>query len=206
VPYESRGAAPDKVDDRGLNFDNLRDPPEPSGGHKTYLNKTYLNEALEKRQVEINKRMRDFNDAKVTPVLTIKHFKGVEQTIVPDLFHEAYAELRHENWVSPSINIHWEDEALVAYYADFPVGMITFVEQKFDKSIFIKMAYVRHNYRTQGVYRELYAKLREMAKERKVMLIIGVTDINNKPAQKAMEGVGRKAQYITYIDKLEDAL
>ena len=134
----------------------------------------------------------------------VEHFEMLNRTPVVQIATSGLAELIVQGLADPVITIlNYDDEALLARVEGVPAGVLTFTHQKWDRSIFVKFGYVLRARRRQGIYRALWDKLVEIARERKVPEILGSTAVSNSAMQGVMARLGRTAFALQYRFKVE---
>lgn len=132
--------------------------------------------------------------------LTVTHLKQVNRTRAIPVLATAWDELLKLGHADPVMIINWDDEALIAEdAAGHCLGVLSFTHMKWDRSIFVKIGYVRPSARRRGVYRRLWKRLVKIARERDVAQIQGATALQNTNMQRVMAHLGRRGRSINYV-------
>lgn len=82
------------------------------------------------------------------------------------------------------------------------VAALTFSHMEHSKTTWIHLSIVSPTYRRQGLYRALYAELREHAKKAGMLQIQSSTALNNSPMQAVALLLGRKVTSVTLTEEL----
>jgi GNAT superfamily N-acetyltransferase len=133
-----------------------------------------------------------------SPTITVKAVGQVNRTDAMPLLAQGLSELIQAGLQPAVCNTGWDDEAVVAYIDERPVGVMSFAEQKWDKTLWVKLGYVLQRYRRFGVYRAMWLQVVEIARAKKALEIWGATHISNGAMQTTMQKLGREVAALQY--------
>ena len=104
------------------------------------------------------------------------------------------------------LNLHWENEGMFAVLReegewkspDGPiiVGMITFTDQQWSRCLQIGLGFVTRRFRLDGVYTAMWNRLVELAQDRGVGTISGITYASNEAMRSVAQKHGRREKGI----------
>lgn len=136
--------------------------------------------------------------------MNIYHMKQINGS--PEMGYAAhvFAMMLGQNQCDARFNmLHWEDEAIVFRDTSNNIaGIITFMEEKYNKRIWIKLGYVNQDTRAKGVYRAMWDKLVLIGRERDFTSIGGSTHIDNLVMRAVAKSFGRTEISVTLEFKL----
>lgn len=119
------------------------------------------------------------------------------------LAQEGMSELFDNGWGYRGLTINWDDQAIVAYVRDEPVGIILFSESKFTGAININHGYVAPPYRHEGIYKALWDKLVKVTKEKGFRYIDSGHNIANTRMESIFKARGARPISIAYEYEVE---
>lgn len=125
-------------------------------------------------------------------IITIKTFDGINHTPAVELLARAQYELIRDRLVFPNVLMFWDDQAIVGFLEDQPVGVISFSNTSWTRTVDIKLGYVIPEHRKLGVYRAMWEALVVKAQELKASQIVSTTHINNAPMLATSDALGRQ--------------
>jgi GNAT superfamily N-acetyltransferase len=133
----------------------------------------------------------------------VERYDNINFTPAAPLLFRAQHELMEAGFMRPCIMVFWDDNALVAFNIDkLPIGVISFVHEKWLRQISIRLGYVLPEWRRQGVYRTLWNSLVDVAKSLDVKEIQGNTHVDNTPMNETMKALGRTELGKYYVFKV----
>lgn len=123
--------------------------------------------------------------------ITVKEYNGPNRTPAYELVLRANLELVQEGYSEYVFNVGWDNQVLVAFVGDYPVGVLVYSKEDYAKRWFINLGYVAPPLRNKGVYKALWNKLVELAAAAGTVQIDGITHIDNAPMRAVAEKQGR---------------
>ena len=130
----------------------------------------------------------------------IGYSKRASSTAAFALLVEGWNDLVQEGFTPEGVAmspVQADDEVLYAISAEGDiVGAMAF--QVEEDSVWINLSYVEASSRKRGVYRELFAALLKLARERNVAKITSEVATGNKIMQLVLRRMGRAAVSVTY--------
>lgn len=121
----------------------------------------------------------------------IRHFEGLNYTPAVELGYRANLELMQLGLGEAVQTLSWDHNAIVAYEADTPIGVIVWSEEKYNKHIWVTLSYVLPQHRRKGVFAEMWKALIEKAIVLKVMHIRSMTHARNHRMRDVAKKLGR---------------
>lgn len=121
--------------------------------------------------------------------------KVVNRDIVKFIVHAWNYLIEHE-LTENGIMIDYDHGAIYATIDDKVVGVISYRHYEWCDMLHIFIGYVLPEYRRSGIYRQLFEKLKEVAKDKKCITIEGGTKPTNDTMLKVMESLDRRASSI----------
>lgn len=131
-------------------------------------------------------------------MITVQHFEQINRTPALPIAVEGHNAMLQAGMSDPVTAINWDNEALLAKDDAAAVGVLVFCHHKWDCSLFVNIGYVQPSARRQGAYRAMWERLVEIARERKVSVIIGASHVDNAEIRLVNERLGRKPYAIMY--------
>lgn len=120
-----------------------------------------------------------------------------------DLAIEGVSELRARDLaIAGCFPVGWDDEAIWCEIDGVPVGLIAFQHQRWLRSVYITLSYVKSEHRRRGIWEEMYERLRTRAIELDCRRISGTVSANNRAIEAAALSVGRKLVAHVYEEML----
>lgn len=135
--------------------------------------------------------------------MEIHHVEKIQETPVIPLCVEYWADMMRRGLIGGGIPFSWEMNAFYAEEDGKVVGFLIYKVQEWDHCLFISHGYVQPAYRGRGIYRALWEKAVELAREKQLISITGITHWENKEMQAVMERLGRKPASIGYEYRLD---
>lgn len=100
-----------------------------------------------------------------------------------------------------------DDEVICAKAKDGTViGVMTFIDNEPEAEFYIVVSYVIPAHRMEGIHAQMYAKLKEIARERGRKYIRSAVHVNNKGMHDHLLRQGRKKIAIMYQDEIENTV
>jgi Acetyltransferase (GNAT) family len=137
-------------------------------------------------------------------VIEVVHFEQVNGTEALPVLVEGWSALMHNGLADPVQALNWDDEALLARREGEIAGAMSFMHIKHEKTLWVRVGYVRPTHRRRRVYSELWNRLVAIAMERHVREIQGGTSVANTEMQAVNDRLGRVPRFITYSYKVTD--
>lgn len=81
-------------------------------------------------------------------------------------------------------------------------GGICFSFEKFVQRCWVQFSFTEHDFRRQGIYKQLHKHLEKICKSSDIEFIANYVHINNQAILKSCESVGMKPQFIRMIKNL----
>ena len=122
----------------------------------------------------------------------IKHYKNLARTPALPLVVVGWSELIKNNHVLNAVLVFWDDEALVAFCKNRPVGVLTYIFIEHLKCFDIRIGYVVPEFRRQGIYEQLWQALVKRAQDQNVLAIESSTAMENKVMRDFAKKMGRR--------------
>jgi GNAT superfamily N-acetyltransferase len=135
--------------------------------------------------------------------MEIKHIEKIQGTPIVPLAVTAWKELLDRGLAANAILIDWEMNAFYAEQAGEIVGILVYKHYEHDHSLFVALGWVQPRQRGRGIYRALWEKAVEKAREKGCHVIDGITHRDNKAMHAVMDHLGRTPKWITYEFALE---
>jgi len=133
--------------------------------------------------------------------MEIEHHKKLSASGALPLVTEASLFLYNANYLSDeSIAWAYDDEVICATLNESLIGIMTFIDYDDESQIFIKISYVKFEFRGQGIHGKMYAMLKDIARERGIKYTRSGVHIDNTEMQDHLEKQGRKRCAIIYED------
>jgi hypothetical protein len=132
----------------------------------------------------------------------VRH-SGLSNRGIASLVIEGLYELDKEGFGDDCVNAHWEDKSVVFYDGGKPFGFITYTVEKGQNYLFIKLAYIKKDYRKFGRYHMMLSEIHQIAIEEKVSRIMCVIDPRHELSIAIAEKRGYKHEANTYIFTLK---
>lgn len=137
-------------------------------------------------------------------MIAIEHVKGINRRGLMTVIAEGWNEILQAGNGEDAVCPNWDQEAIVAKVDGDVAGVLTFVEFEAYRHIWIYLSYVRPRYRRQGLFRKMFDRLTEIAREREVPEIQSGVSARNTTMQKVNARLGRKVESLTYSYKVTD--
>ena len=138
-------------------------------------------------------------------MIDVVHFEQINRTEAYPLALEGHVELLRQGLAEPVESVSWENEALLAKQGSGELaGVLVFGHQKWNRSFWVQLGFVRPQFRRQGVYRAMWRQLVTIAQARKIPVILGATSVSNTDMQRVMAQLDRSAYAIQYAYKVTD--
>lgn len=133
----------------------------------------------------------------------VRHVEGLNGTPYAALATRAWLALHDLGFTTDTLNVSWEQEALVAIEGDVPIGLLTFSHVKWMKDFSIAIAWTDPLHRRKGVYTTLAAALVKRARAADATTITGYIATGNAIARAAAHSLGRKEVAVVSVLHLE---
>ena len=133
---------------------------------------------------------------------SIRYYDGLNNTPALPLAFDGHAELRRDGLVTNTVILQWDQEAVVAFDGDEPVGVIVFQNAKWLKTCLIILSYVRPEARRRGFYRRLLEEVRHRARLAGMVMLESNTHVRNGNLLAAAEALDRKRSAYVFIETL----
>jgi GNAT superfamily N-acetyltransferase len=130
-------------------------------------------------------------------IFEFKEYDGINQTPAIALMARGVAELQDRGLAPAEIVGNWDQQAVVAFAGEVPVGVITFELQKWRKVVWIHFGFVAPEARRQGLYRQMWERVVKAAQKLGAAEIQGGTHVDNKAMLECAESLGRTRLFIT---------
>lgn len=141
---------------------------------------------------------------KLNPPRIELHY-GIANTIAQIPAMKAFTELMELGLQDATITAPaWDDNAFVAIVDETVIGVLTWVQEDWCKTITVRLGWVHQEFRRQGIYRQLWQRLLDVARSKNVVAIRGGTHVNNIAMQKTMEKLGRQPKYLVYFYEVKE--
>lgn len=126
-----------------------------------------------------------------------KQFDGINRTPAAPLVLRAGAELYAEGLAPPELVGNWDNQAIVAFAAEIPVGVITYSHEKWRNLVWIHLGYVAPEARRRGLYRLMWDRVVKAAQKLGAAEIHGGTHVDNKAMLACARALGREPLFVT---------
>lgn len=156
-----------------------------------------------------DKKVQTIGSARIAPARTgrrIVAYNRMGGTDAVDLAVEAWHYLAGRGFTLGDFLIDHEQAAIVAYMPDalaptgeVPVGILTYSNQGWIKSLWIQLCYVRPEFRRQGHYRAMFDELVRLAQFQGAKMVQAGIHVDNTDSADAHAALGFKPRYTVQI-------
>ena len=126
--------------------------------------------------------------------MTTKLYNGLNRTPALKLAMQGNLEVIDAGFCPDLLLFNWDNDAIVAFVDDTPVGVITFSHIVHLKQIDIGIGYVDPVHRGSSVYREMWDALVVHGRTLGVAEISGTTHIRNDVMRQVADALGRTTE------------
>jgi GNAT superfamily N-acetyltransferase len=130
-------------------------------------------------------------------IYQFREFDGINQTPAICLIARAWPEMIAQG-IAPNEGISsWDHQAIVAFSAELPVGVITYTHEKWRRLVWVHLGYVIPELRRHGIYRMLWDRVIKSAQKLGAVEIHGGTHVDNVAMLECVKRLGRRPISIT---------
>jgi GNAT superfamily N-acetyltransferase len=133
------------------------------------------------------------------PRIKISFYRSIISSGESPFILRAYADTIEAGFASRDEFILNDDmRVLLARSGDKQAGVLIFGRWESYDTLWVWLGYVAPEFRRQGIYRALWARLVKMAKSEDIRKIGGAARVNNAAMARLNRELGRRAVYTTY--------
>ncbi len=125
-------------------------------------------------------------------MILIRHYEGINRTPALKLAARGWVSLLDAGYAADVCVLYWSHNAFVAAIDGVPVGVLVYDKVEHDKALHVVLGYVVPECRRKGIYRQLFQKVVEKARELKLLCVTGGVDIDNEAILRVSESLGRQ--------------